>query len=700
LPSNFPKFTFFAGKGGVGKTTCAAAWAIAEARAGRRVLAISIDPAHSLGDALGVRLSARACAVGAGRRSLAAVELDGPRAFRRWLRDHRHALGEVLEHGTWLDRDDIDALLELSIPGIDELVAMLEIVRLAHARDYDLVVVDTAPTGHTLRLLAAPDVVGAVADALEGLQREHRLIREQLARVGRPEAADRLIALLAGQAQETGALLKDPHRTTFHWVLLPEMLSVAESEDGLRTLGRAGIHVSDVIVNRLLPDGPPCPICDRRREAERASAGRMVSRLKHGGALHVVRAEAREPRGVVALARIGRELRDKVAASSFLRSPPTDAGARGLGITGSSRGSGAPSALVLSQSKDERTVSPAAIPAFQGASLLLFGGKGGVGKTTVAAASALGLARASPLRKVLLLSTDPAHSLSDVFNVTVGDRAVIVPRTPKNLHVRELDAAAALAARRTDLEAALNEIAEAFGADHSAIAGGRGVSELMDLAPPGIDELFGILEVADLLNTFSQGRRAAASQGRGAGATSGRYDLVVIDAAPTGHALRLLEMPDAAREWVQVLLRVLLKYRELVRPGQLAAELVELSKSIRRLQDLLHNPVAARFIVVTRPAAVPRVETERLIGRLRHLRLAVPAIVINAVTLSPQKCPWCRAIAAAERREISRLTGACGRGPRECAIILTPLAAPPPRGRVALERWSKTWIVPLPTSTA
>ena len=243
-------------------------------------------------------------------------------------------------------------------------------------------------------------------------------------------------------------------------------------------------------------------------------------------------------------------------------------------------------------------------------------------------------------------------------------------------------------ARRTDLEAALNEIAEALWRRPFGDRRGRGVSELMDLAPPGIDELFGILEVADLLNRFSPGRSAGPHTRKPA-----RYDIIVIDTAPTGHALRLLEMPDAARGWVQVLLRVLLKYRQLVRPGQLAGELVELSKSIRALQDLLHNPVAARFIVVTRAAAVPRVETERLIGRLRRLRLAVPAIVINAMTLSPQKCSWCRAIAAAERRELSRLTRGCGRGPRECAIILTPLAAPPPRGSASLERWAKTWIV-------
>jgi hypothetical protein len=107
----------------------------------------------------------------------------------------------------------------------------------------------------------------------------------------------------------------------------------------------------------------------------------------------------------------------------------------------------------------------------------------------------------------------------------------------------------------------------------------------------------------------------------------------------------------------------------------------------------LHDPVAARFIVVTRAGTVPRAETARLIGRLRRLRLAVPAIVINAMTLAPEKCPWCRAIAAAERRELSKLTRAHGRSRRECAIILTPLAMPPPRGSESLERWAGGWIM-------
>jgi len=304
-----------------------------------------------------------------------------------------------------------------------------------------------------------------------------------------------------------------------------------------------------------------------------------------------------------------------------------------------------------------------------------------VGKTTAAAAVALSLARAEPRRGVLLLSTDPAHSLGDVFGQRIGDRPVRTLRGPRNLHVRELDATAALRSRRTGLEAALNEIADAFGAEAGIAAGGRGAAELMELAPPGIDELFGLVSVVEARE---------------------QYPLIVMDAAPTGHALRLLEMPDAAREWVQVLLRVLLKYRSLVRPGRLASELVDLSKSIRGLRTLLRDPRETRFVVVTRAAAVPRLETERLLVRLRRLQLATPAMIVNAMTLSPGPCPLCRATAAAERRELTLLTrrtrqkGAAGRGSRggpPCVIIQTPLAVPPPRGAAALDRWAGSWIV-------
>ena len=626
------------------------------------MLIVSTDPAHSLGDALGVRLAASPHRVVA---RVDAVELDAPRAFERWLAEHRRPLGDVLEHGTWLDRDDVDALLDLSIPGVDELLGILEIARLTDGqgrkegkerREYDLVVVDTAPTGHTLRLLAAPDTVAAVAEILDALQEQHRIIREQLARVGRADASDRLIAMLAGQARDTARRLRDRDRTTFRWVTLPEALSLAESEDGIDALERSGLHVAEVVVNRVLPDTPRCPMCDRRRAEERRVIAAIRRRLGRGRTVRVMPAQLREPRGVRALASLGRVMAD------------------GSGLMAKGSWKAKPSAIdrlpsaISPQPWRGAPAAPETLRALQGASLVFFGGKGGVGKTTVSAAAAVRIAKADPRRRVLLLSTDPAHSLADVFQATVTDTPRPVARGPRNLAVRELDAARAFAKRRVQFEAALDEIASAFGA--GAVSGSAGsASELVKLAPPGIDELFGVLSVVDARID---------------------YDVVVVDTAPTGHALRLLEMPETAREWTQVLLRMLLKYKSLVRPGQLAAELVEVSKSIRALQALLRDGLRTRFIVVTRAAEIPRLETARLLARLRRLQLSAPAVVVNAMTLSPGRCTRCRATAAAERVEVNALRRLC-RG--RCAIIEAPLAAPPPRGAAALSDWARRWRV-------
>jgi arsenite-transporting ATPase len=665
---------FYGGKGGVGKTTCASAYALSACGRDRlRVLLVSTDPAHSLGDALGVKLSGTPARIGP---LLDAVELDASRAFARWLDEHRRALGDVLEHGTWLDADDVDALLDLAIPGVDELVGLLEIERMANrssssgsGRGYDLIVTDTAPTGHTLRLLAAPETVAAVAEVFDSLQQEHRLIRRQLARVNRPEAADLLIAQLIEQAHDTAKRLRDPGQTALHWVTLAETLSLAETEDAVRMLDEAGLRVTDIIVNRVTEASDGCRLCERRREEERSVIAGLRQRLGRGRRVRLVSAATREPVGVAALTALG----DGAAKRRNHAAAPDDSTARDRGTA-------------LSGPPGRSHSDPPASPrfdadVFRGASLLFFGGKGGVGKTTVAAATAVKLAQGRPAQRFLLLSTDPAHSLLDVFGERAGrvdpDQPHTVTGAPANLHIRELDAPRALEVRRASLESALDDIAVAVGS-LGGMGGGIGdnaaLHGLMRLAPPGIDELFGILAVIDA--------RAA-------------YDVVLVDTAPTGHALRLLEMPDAAREWTRLLLHMLMKYRALVRPGRLAAELVDLSRSIRQLQAVLRDHARSRFILVTRAAQLARVETTRLLTRLRRLSLAVPAIVVNARTLAPERCRRCRETADDEEREVERLVGKLGRsgrGRERCAIIQTPISAPPPRGAKALGRWADRWI--------
>jgi arsenite-transporting ATPase len=190
------------------------------------------------------------------------------------------------------------------------------------------------------------------------------------------------------------------------------------------------------------------------------------------------------------------------------------------------------------------------------------------------------------------------------------------------------------------------------------------MEDLIDLAPPGLDEVFGLMAVIEALQ---------------------RHDLVVVDTAPTGHALRLLELAGTAREWVQVLLQIQLKYRRVTGLGELARDLTETARELRELQELLRDGARCRFIAVTRPAALPRLETARLLARLKRLGVAAPTVLVNALT--PPGCSRCRRLAAAERREVRALRRT-GRG---WAMLGAPWIAPAPLGAAALERFRATW---------
>jgi len=194
---------FFAGKGGVGKTTCAAAFALGLAEIGARTLVVSTDPAHSLGDALQVPLSFGVRQVGG---KLFAAELNADRALSRWLSSRERSLRAIASRGTYLDDDDIDALFRLSLPGVDELLALIELSRLS--RGFDEVVVDTAPTGHTLRLLQMPETLSRLSDVLRDLQAKHHALAEALRGRVRPDAEDRMIADLREEAARLHGFLR------------------------------------------------------------------------------------------------------------------------------------------------------------------------------------------------------------------------------------------------------------------------------------------------------------------------------------------------------------------------------------------------------------------------------------------------------------------------------------------------------------
>ena len=631
----------FGGKGGVGKTTCAAAAALAAAEAGRRVLAVSTDPAPSLGDALRVRLSGEPTGIATKRGVLLAAELAAGPALGRWQREHREALREIAARGTYLDAEDVDRFLALSLPGADELIAWIEIARLRRETACEEVVVDAAPTAHTLRLLAMPEALRRFAGALDRLQERHRWMAERFGGAWQPDASDALIAGLESQAREIQEELRDPARSAVTWVTLPEALSLAETLDALAALDEAGIPVREVIVNRVLPRDAAMVV-----EIRRALAGRAIRFLAE---------EEREPRGKAALRRVGKRLAGSalppgIEIPGYPRSPlPGAQQEEGFGVPdGTTVGSPGFQSRARSRATDLPWLDDLAPAVLR---LLFFGGKGGVGKTTCSAAVALALAERRPAARILLLSTDPAHSVADVLEVPLGDDERPVPGAPPGLRARELDAGRAFADWRDRYRDKIGEAAGTLTPDSG------GVQDLLDLTPPGVDELLAVSSLLDAVLGPEGGDPL--------------YDLVVVDTAPTGHALRLLEMPELALSWDHYLLSLLLKYREAMRLGGLARELVELSRSLKRLEALLRDPARARFVAVTRAAELPRRETVRLLRSLRRLGMAVPAVIVNA--LPPGAGP-------VDRRGLGR-----------CAIMKAPAEFPPPRGVARLQTWVRSW---------
>ncbi len=279
---------FVGGKGGVGKTTVAAALAVAAADRRRRCLVVSTDPAHSLGDVLDVR-------IGAAERPLAdgltGLEIDPESEAERHIEAIKLQMKELVHPRMY---GAVDRQLELArlAPGTLE-AALLE--RMAELMDdagrrFDLVVFDTAPTGHTLRLLSLPEIMTAWTDGL--LRHDERASRlsSMLRRFGGgPTGDDLMLAggapgghpegtraarlseiLRARQAKLRRArdLLLDPAQTAFILVLNPDRLSILESRKALASLERAHVPLLAVVVNRVLPESTDGDFLEARRRQE------------------------------------------------------------------------------------------------------------------------------------------------------------------------------------------------------------------------------------------------------------------------------------------------------------------------------------------------------------------------------------------------------------------------------------------------
>ena len=241
----------FTGKGGVGKTTAAAGTAAASARAGRRTLVLSTDAAHSLADAFGVPIGAEPTPVAEG---LFVQQVDAQQRFERSWADIQTYLLSVLDAA---GVDPITAEELTVIPGAEEVLALLELRTQVLSGEWDVVVVDCAPTAETLRLLALPEALGWYMDRVFPTERRIvKALRPVLARAaGVPMPHDTVfdaIERLHRDLEQVREILTGDEASV-RLVLTPETVVVAEARRSLTTLSLFGYRVDGVVANRVFP---------------------------------------------------------------------------------------------------------------------------------------------------------------------------------------------------------------------------------------------------------------------------------------------------------------------------------------------------------------------------------------------------------------------------------------------------------------
>ena len=267
------QFILFGGKGGVGKTTMAAATALELAKE-RTVLIFTIDPAPSLADSFGQVIGSEPTAI-VGAHNLFAVEIDARKVLQDFKEEYGGDILDILQQGTYLADEETEELLRLDIPGLDEVMGLKKIIDYMDSSDYELYIVDTAPTGHTLRLLMLPELLDNWIKFLARLRWKHHAMVRQFAREQRIEKADKFLLEMKKTVNKVKALLQNPEKTEFVVVTIAEKMGVSETQDLISNLEQMHIPSRHIIVNNIFPqDGSD--FAERRRETQ----ARYIHELK------------------------------------------------------------------------------------------------------------------------------------------------------------------------------------------------------------------------------------------------------------------------------------------------------------------------------------------------------------------------------------------------------------------------------------
>lgn len=646
---------FVGGKGGVGKTSISSALAVHLAMQDLKVLVISTDPAHSLGDALDVDLRSSegrplmmTDPLTAGRLFAAEVNAEAAlRDFRESMQGfdiHRLAdsLGVSTELLESLGLKEFSGLLNNPPPGIDELVALGNVMD-DTTNQFDVVIVDTAPTGHSLRLLALPQFLDGLLGKLltlrmklAGLTNTLKMFLGDQAAQERAQTLESAMDRLEQFRRKIGRLettLKDHSLTSFLIVTIPTKLAVQESKRLLQELRKEGIAVNHIVVNQCIKS----PATDGNKDNNNEAMINYYNRRVAGQRKWIEKLQqATETVSATPEYRTNGDDPSPIAISELPFFDVELVGVPALGYVGMQHLANNPSFQSLMEDHGRGTRGEPKV--------VICGGKGGVGKTTTS--SALAVTMAAKGHKVCLISTDPAHSLGDAVDMDLtGGKMIDCPLygVPSanigegSLSVMEIDPASALKEFKGIVDQLIGS-----GGNNNNNAGGNDIrgtlqdlESVFDTLPPGTDEIVALAKVVKLVK-------------------QGNFDRIVLDTAPTGHTTRLLGLPSFLADLIDRLLGIAAKVssnaavkmfiasaaggdNESIESAAAAAKSKLLSFQVQMydMEDLFANPQQTEFLIVTIPTELAVRESVRLLNDLTFespdFPIKVRNIVVNQV---------------------------------------------------------------------
>ena len=260
------RLIFVGGKGGVGKSISSSAIAlhlseiIKQRGLDQKILLFSTDPAHSIGDSFNVKIGEIPTPI---TDTLDAIEINVDQLMGEFKGKHKDAIQELLTKTANLDEKDADRALELAIPGIDEFMSLVKLSSFLEQNMYETIVVDTAPTGHTLRLLSMPNAVNSWLIFFSGLHKKYKGMMRFLTGINSNDVESFMSTLTEGICK-THLLITDMEKTEFIMVTIPDLMAIEETKRLFINLYSVGIKVNNLIINNV-QTSTDCAFCQARR---------------------------------------------------------------------------------------------------------------------------------------------------------------------------------------------------------------------------------------------------------------------------------------------------------------------------------------------------------------------------------------------------------------------------------------------------